>query len=66
MNEQEWEVGRHCHHAQIEEEVAIVGAVSIKNQHNGAGIVRRLPPLLDLGMKFWTTVLFRNQPSVFE
>jgi hypothetical protein len=53
-------------HAQIEEEIAIVGAVSIKNQHGGAGIVRRLPPLLDLGMNIWTTVLFRNQPSVFK
>jgi hypothetical protein len=47
-------------HAQIEEEIAIVGAPSIKNQHGGAGRGRSLPPLLDLGMKIWTTVLFRN------
>jgi hypothetical protein len=53
-------------HAQIEEEIAIVGAASIKNQHGGAGIVRSLPPLLDLGMNIWTTVLFRNEPPVFK
>jgi hypothetical protein len=35
-------------HAQIEEEIAIVGAASIKNQHGRAGIGRSLPPLLDL------------------
>jgi hypothetical protein len=40
-------------HAQIEEEIAIVGAVPIKNQHGGAGIVGILPRLLDPGMKIW-------------
>jgi hypothetical protein len=53
-------------HAEIEDEIASVGAASIKNQHGGAGIVRRLPPLLHLGMKIWTAVLVRNQPSVFK
>jgi hypothetical protein len=47
-------------HAQIEEEIAIVGAVSIKNQHGGAGIVRRLPRVPDFGTKIERTVLFRK------
>jgi hypothetical protein len=38
-------------HAQIEAEITIVGAASIKNQHGRAGIMRSLPPLLDLGAK---------------
>jgi hypothetical protein len=47
-------------HAQIDEEIAIVGAASIKNQHGGAGIVRSLPPLFDLGTKIWKTVSFQK------
>jgi hypothetical protein len=46
MNEEEWEVGCLVLHAQIEEEIAIVGAASIKNRHGGAGTWRSLPPLL--------------------
>jgi hypothetical protein len=30
-------------HGQTDEEIAIVGAASIKNQHGGAGMVRSLP-----------------------
>jgi hypothetical protein len=52
-------------HAQIEEEIAIVGAASIKNQHGVAGIVRSVPRLLDLGMKIWTTVRFRRERFTF-
>jgi hypothetical protein len=46
-------------HAQIEEEIAFVGAPSIKNQHGGARIVPSLPPLLELGMKICAT--FRGE-----
>jgi hypothetical protein len=38
-------------HAQIEEEIVIAGAASIKNQHGEAGIMRSLPLLLDPEMK---------------
>jgi hypothetical protein len=49
MNEEESEWEDIVLHAQIEEEIAIMGAASIKNQHGLAGIGRSLRPLLDLG-----------------